>query len=230
VKKFYFLGMSLMLVNALTAAIYCEMDTTQPLKCSFSCRHPNRIMVEKQSIEKVIHSEPESIQILIEEKASQAFVMACNDILDPITLCVITSNGEVQDLEVTFEEQPSQLVILQQKKQAILPEVLPVEECQIQAVIQSVLANQVPEGSYVANFCTDPSYLRKKIKIIEVSRFDREFEVIRVFEISNCSKQKQIIHEKELSIENAAWVFLEKNTLRPKETITAIISIKKDFF
>lgn len=218
-----------MLVNTLTAAIYCEMDTTIPLKCSFSCRHPNRIMVEKQSIEKIIHSEPESIQILIEEKASQAFVMACADILDPVTLCVITSNGEVQDLEVSFENQPSQLVILQQKKQVAPLETPFFEECQMQTIIQSVLSNQVPAGSCVTNFCTDLSYLRKKIKISEISRFDRECEIIRVFKITNCSKQKQIIHEKELSVENASWIFLEKNTLEPKETIKAIISIEKDF-
>jgi TraK protein len=228
---FLLLSSGLLATFSLTAeAIFYEISTTQPLKCTFSSHHPNRIMMDKQEVIKVIHAEPEAIQILIEEKVGQAFVMTTEEIVDPVTLCVLTSDGEVQDLEVTFTEQPSQLVILTQKQQVktVQPS-LPVEECDMESTIQSILAKQVPAGSFIASFCTQPSYLKKKMKIKEVSRFDRDIEVIRVFEISNCAKQKQILSEKELSIPQASWIFLEKNTLQPKETIHAIICIKKVF-
>lgn len=221
--------LSLLILQRLTGAIFYDMDTTKPLKCSFSDRHPNRIMMDKQSIEKVIHAEPESLQILIEDKAGQAFVMANQEITDPVTLCVMTSNGEVQDLEVTFQEQASQLVILQAKQPSDLAKQLPVEDCKMETIIQAVLANQIPRGSFVTSFCIEPSFLRKNMKIQEINRFDRQFEIIRVFTVSNCSKQKQIIQEKELLFENAAWVFLEKNTLIPKESLKAIVCIKKVF-
>lgn len=229
-KKIHFLlmGFKILAMNVLTAAIYYELDTTVPLQCSFSCKHPNRIMIEKQGIEKIIHSEPDSIQILIEEKANQAFVMACEEIEDPVTLCVITSNGDVQDIEVNFQDQPSQLVILQQKKPIQKLEIPSFEDNQMQSVIRSILNGKIPTDFSTMTFVVDPIYLRKKIKVVEISRFEREFEIIRVFKISNCSKQRQIIHEKELATENSSWIFLEKNTLIPKESILAIISIEKD--
>ncbi len=217
-------------MSPLTSAIYYEIDTTVPLKCFFSCNHPNRIMVEKQGIEKIIHSEPDNIQILIEEKANQAFILVREELREPVTLCVITSDGEVQDLEVTFRNQPSELVILRQKSFVEI-EKTPAkgfEDCQMQTIINLLLANQPLPGFCETNFCSGSTWLQKKVKISEIKRFEKENELICVFKVSNCAKRRYDIYEKDFAYENSTWVFLEKNSLLSGESVLAIISFKKD--
>jgi hypothetical protein len=231
-KYFYsfLIGLTTFFQCSLSSVIFYEIDTMAPLSCSFSSNHPNRIMLEKGGIEKIIHSEPDRIQILIEEKANQAFIMAREEMRKPITLCVITTAGEVQDIEVIFHEQPSQLIVLQKGKSAI-------EECredstvtsssQIQNTIDSILIGQIPPEFFQIDFAPETWSPRRNIQILEINRLDGEAELLRVFKISNCSRSRQTIHEKELALTNSSWVFLEKNCLLPGETTLAIVSIKR---
>ena len=216
--------------NLISAAIYCEIDTTTPLKCSFSSNHPNRIMVEDQGIAKIIHSEPDSIQILIEDKANQAFIIAREVMPDPITLCVITTSGAVQDLEVTFEPRPAQLVILKNQKPLVEIEnttVIAPSCCPIQQIINTLLAGLVPKGFCEVEFASETYWPQKRLHVVETNRYEKPDELIRVFKISNSSKRRQMVHEREFAAENTAWVFLEKNCLAGGETVLVIISLKR---
>lgn len=216
--------------NSISAAILSGIDTTVPLKCTFSSSHPNRIMVEKDEVEKIIHAEPEIIQILIEEKVGQAFVVARETIRKPITLSVITASGYVQDIEATFEEKPSELVILFKED----PEVVVEEkECNsdafyMQSVIDTILSNQIPIGFKTLIFDSKTGWGSiRKLQIFEINRYENDNEVLRVFRISNCSRRTHTIYENELCFQGSSWVFLETNTLQPKQTIIGIVSIKK---
>lgn len=223
--NFYVFGL-----NPLSAVIYCEIDTTAPLRCSFSSNHPNRIMVKDQGVDKIIHSEPDRLQILIDDKANQAFIIAREVIRDPITLCVVTTSGAVQDLEVNFEQRPAQLVILENQKPAVsVEEVKCIDSscCSIQQIINSLLAGLAPKGFCEVEFVSETYWPQKKLRVVETNRFEKADELIRVFKISNCSKRRQVIHEREFSSEHSSWVFLEKNCLAARETILVIVSLKR---
>jgi TraK protein len=227
VKHFYFLTLSFFFKISIFAVIFSEIDTTQSLQCTFSLRHPNRIMIEKQTVERVIHTEPESIQILIEEKSGQAFVMAKETIDQPVTLCMVTSDGEVQNIEVTFKDIPSELIIFQNQRFIEQEEICSEQPCSIEALINSILTHQIPSG-YCEQTFESPIYkCRRKIFIKEMRRLESEEEVLRVFYIANCSRRQVMICEKELTFPNASWVYLEKHKLLSSEVITAIVAMKK---
>jgi len=186
-------------------------------------------MVENEGVERVVHAEPDRIQILIDEKTGQAFIIAQEEIQSPITLCVITTEGDVQDIEATFQEMPSQLIILHKNQEDLLDKM---GECQpacdtIQTTINFILSNQIPPYLSRIPFEKKECWKNRKIKIVEISRLESSTEILRIFNITNCSRRKQLIYEKELATSGTSWVYVEKNELLCKETVLAVVSIKK---
>lgn len=108
---FKILALALFLHSQLAATLFSEIDTTKPLFCFFSLNHQNRIAVTDGRIIKVICPETE-LSIKMEEESGQVFIYPLNDSLSRVTLSVVTGDGLVQDLHITFIEKGPEVVIL----------------------------------------------------------------------------------------------------------------------
>lgn len=87
------------------------MNDLKPLKVSFSQRDTNRVTIENGRIAKVFGTE-ELMAIQFDEENGQCFVKAKSHPGHPVTLTVITESGETQDLEITFKDVASEVVVL----------------------------------------------------------------------------------------------------------------------
>ncbi len=108
-----FLG-SLCFICNTHAAQNIELDSTNLLKCTLSSRHHNRVFVDGQRIKKVIYPEGD-ISIRMEEDSGQIFVQAMVDEPSETTVTIITNCGVVQDLELSFSDKASEILILREK-------------------------------------------------------------------------------------------------------------------
>lgn len=215
----------LLVSHPLSATIFHRIDTTTPLECTFSSCHHNRILVNGQRIRKVICPEV-PLSIRMEEESGQVFVHALPDAPERVTLSVITNSGLVQDLEISFGERSSEVVVLTDPK----------EEKTVSnarsakgflAFSNLIFAGRLPEGyRYLpvkhVQFCLSDGGIARL-----VARLEGESDYILVYQIINRSCQWQGVRECELSCIGSQWVCLESNRIPPSSRIMGLVSVRK---
>ncbi|PJD94541.1 MAG: hypothetical protein CK425_11210 [Parachlamydia sp.] len=204
------------------ATLYCDLDTTSLIKCTFSAKHHNRIILNRGSIIKVIFSETD-VSIRLEEESGQVFIQSLAFKPWPTTLSVITDEGLVQDIEINFTDQSSEILILS------IP-----EECDkmcdiecafnqdIASTLEDILKGRAPAGYKSFEMDCASQAVKNGVSAKKKAKFVGSSNTLYFWEIQNHSCFKKTISECELATEGTLWVYLAKNLLRRNEKTFAI--------
>ena len=136
---------------SIQAAIFEDLDPHGLVKCQFSSVYQNRIAVDGNRIKKVILAS-EGLSVTLEEESGQVFVYALSYKPDATTLSLITDIGTVQDIEISFVEKPSEILILKRKEdrknqlENIQYGAFSFEEETIAKNIRAIIRGESPEG------------------------------------------------------------------------------------
>lgn len=219
---------------SLSSAIFHEIDTTQPLRCTFSGKFQNRIMIEEGKVQKVISADEEKLSIFLEEVSGQAFIYARDTEPKETTLSIITNNGVVQDIQIAFEDRSSEVVILIDSD--FRDDAAEVEskinqkatENTTMAIVSELLLGNIPAGYTPCQIQCQKWTPKRGISIEIMSKLDGCDEILYLYQITNTTSKKRELLECELECEGCRWVFLEANRFLPKQKILGIISVARN--
>jgi hypothetical protein len=223
-------------IAPLSAAIFHPIDTTVPISCPFSLRQHNRILIENSRIKKVIFPE-DKLYVRMEETSGQVFIQPKNILQEKIVISIISQTGIVQDIEIEFKDQPSQVVILQETLiDQTIPMDYPIQEVcctpypptnELSTIVETILQGQIPpcfSSLPITNSCTT---IRSGITAKLVGRLQGCFEDLYIYQIHNTRIWKKRLQERDLACGTTTWVYLQKNCLQPKETVLAIMAVPR---
>jgi hypothetical protein len=209
------------------------IDTTSPLYCYLSEKYQNRIMIENGRIKKVVASDSERLSIQMEEITGQAFIYARDLNPKETSISVISDEGVVQDIFIKFTDRMPEVIILQDPEE--MPEccISHKVECKeadnsVLAMAGEVLSGKIPDGYLPCPVNSKTWVLKQGIELNLRSKYEGPFNVIYVYEVVNTSKHDQTLLECELECEGCEWVFLETNTLKPKQKIVGAITVGRE--
>ncbi len=207
------------------AAVYHDIDTTIPLKCTLSSTNQNRIVVAEGRIRKAIFLD-ERIAVQTEEESGQAFIYPLDFIEKPITVSIVTEKGLVQDLEIKFADRSSEVVILKEKKLEELESSQNTSQ-DVSKIIETILDGAIPPGYVYLEGMGEKLFIRKKVIAALIARFEGEKETIYFYRIANKSRKQICLNEGEFNLSDATWTYLDKRELRRKEETFVLISVKR---
>lgn len=219
----------LLSASQLSAAIFYPIDTTQPLSCYLSQQQHNRILIENSRIKKIVFPE-DKLHVRMEEASGQVFIQAKTLFQEKIVVSIVSQSGVVQDIEIEFAQQPSEVIILQEMK-----EEQPLhEECYIPCsykndphlVIEDLLQGKIPSGFLSAPIINSCKTIRPGIKAKLIGRLQGGYEDVYIYQIKNTRSWKKSVLEHDLACREARWVYLQKNCLEPKETVLVIMAVE----
>lgn len=218
--------------TSIEAAQIIEIDSTNLLRCTFSSRHHNRIAVEDQRIKKIIYPEGD-ISIRMEEESGQAFVQAMVDNPSVTTVSIVTSEGIVQDLELSFTDKESEILILKGNlvEEGMCLDSLSSIDCgaeidSIQNAIEGILSGSLPEEYIPVEDREICCRIRRYVTLKSLIRLVGPLYTIHVLILENNGRRKECIHEREINCIAGEWVFLEKNELGRSDKALAFIGVK----
>lgn len=213
------------------ALIVQDIDTTKPIKAVFSKTNGNRIAVNGGHVKKIL-GPPNICSICLEKESGQAFIKLLKPIDKPVIFTVITGSGQVQDIEVTFDDIIMEVIILQEEPldKRMDGEEREGEDSNDEAVkvVKSMLSNHIPIG-YVSRDIEKKSRECYVTDVIFIPQYVIENHENRIFNylVSNNSQRKVVLSEKLLKNSRDLWIYLEKNCLDRQEKIQAIICERK---
>ena len=219
----------------LSAATYKEMDSTNLIRCNLSSRHHNRICLEGKKIKKIMYPETD-VTIRLDEDSGQLFVQPLVSMPSCTTVSIITSDGVVQDLELTFSDKSSEILILKSSSSQenecdeIFEEVSPEDErldC-IQSAIRIVYSGVVPE-EYVVVMAKECFFDKEKSLLLtsESKLIGVSYTVyLVVVENRTCSTRR--ISETDVNFLCGEWVWIEKECLQKGEKSLALIGVRNE--
>jgi hypothetical protein len=216
----YFLGV--FAIHQVSAVVFQDIDTTLPVKCSFSNTLQNRVVVESGRIEKAIFTD-DAITVRMEEESGQAFICALKPINIETVVSVVTDKGEVQDLEISFEKRSSEVVVLKSrsnKKNLI-------EDRNIINIIDRMLSGQTPEGYCCTEGRGEWYCIENGFKASDIAQFESSRDIIRMVTIINTAPTENCLNESQLCSLDTQWVYLFKNILPSHERTIALVCERK---
>lgn len=172
------------------------------------------------------------ISVTLEEDSGQVFVYALTDFPQTTTVSLVTDDGYVQDIELSFIDGPTEIIILEPN---IYCEEIPCEPCEvigpghpeyIVMTIESILGGNVPEGYVACEINPECRRIKKGIRAVLISKLVSLHETLYVWRVENTSRWSQKISEKEMNFQCGNWVYLDRNQLGSCEQIMAIVSVK----
>jgi type-F conjugative transfer system secretin TraK len=213
--------------------VTAEIDDTQKLKVTLSTKDTNRITIDNSRIAQVFGVE-ELMAIQFDEENGQCFVKAKTNPGHPVTLTLITEEGETQDLEVTFADVPSELVLLHSLKKDLKPlsEVVGDDEENVHAeaieLMKQIVRQQIPKGFTVMGI------LDAKEKVLRTGGTVRTLKHLtgRGWEIlmgtvRNPTDAVIRIKESALASDQDIAVYLSQGELHPGQAATCVMIRKR---
>jgi hypothetical protein len=189
-------------------------------------------MIENARIKKLVATECERLSIQIEEMTGQAFIYARDPSVKETSVSVVSETGVIQDIHICFMERMPEVIVLQD------PEAIDCQICELanEQLEQTDVLNRVEEilnGKIPANYLpcsiTASKWIPKKgIELELKSKLEGPVDTIYIYQATNILKQQQTLLECELECEGSAWVYLETNTLNPKQKIFSIVAVKNE--
>jgi len=213
--------------------VKAEIDDTHKLKVTFSAKDTNRITIDNSRIAQVFGIE-ELMAIQFDEENGQCFVKAKANPGHPVTLTLITEEGETQDLEVTFADVPSELVRLHSLKKDLKPlsDVVGDNDGSGHAeaieVMKQLVRQQIPKGFTVMDL-TDPKdrALRNGCTLLTLKRLTGRGWEISMGRIQNPTDSMIRIKESALASEQDISVYLSQGELLPGQAASYVIIRKR---
>ena len=221
----------LLLSQPLMAALFSPMNGIHPLSCEFSLEHHNRIFIEEGKIKKIIYPE-EKLAVRLEETSGQAFIQARQAHVDTVLLTVISSEGAVQDVEITFKSVPSQVVALRAPLESLpdrysnyVEESPPLITCDPSTLVTQILRGETPEG-YRSILTPQSSWkIRSGVEATLIGCLEGSGENLFLYRLHNARLWSKCVSEKNFSCASPSWVYVQENKIPPKQTTLAIVAV-----
>jgi len=213
--------------------VKADIDDTQKLKVTLSAKDTNRITIDNSRIAQVFGVE-ELLAIQFDEENGQCFVKAKNNPGHPVTLTLITEEGETQDVEVTFADVPSEVVRLHSLKKDLKPlsEVVGDDDGSGHAeaieLIKQLVRQQVPKGFTVMGL-SDPKdqMLRNGCTLQFLKRLTGRGWEILIGSVKNPTDGLIRLKESALASEQDIAVYVSQQELPHGQTATCVMIRKR---
>jgi TraK protein len=228
IKSLFALSFFLPLV--VQGVVFHNLDTTYPIHCTFSSNFHNRVMVEDGYVKNVIIPNEELYSIHLEESSGQAFIYTRDLNPQEATFSIITNTGKVQDIQVSFADRPTEVVILKEEKPLLQEENNLVEQAvedDLLKKIKVICEGKIPTHYVPCALTTKEWKPKKGISLKLCSKLEGPVDVLYIYRIQNCSKQTIAIQEQELQSAKSQWIYLQAHKLKPKQTALCIIFMTK---
>lgn len=209
--------------------VKADIDDTQKLKVTLSAKDTNRITIDNSRIAQVFGVE-ELMAIQFDEENGQCFIKAKTNPGHPVTLTLITEEGETQDVEVTFDDVPSEVVRLHSLKKELKPlsDVLGNDEETAQAdaieLMKHLVRQQIPTGFTVMDL-SDPKdrVLRTGCTLQILKRLTGRGWEILMGSVKNPTDAVIRIKESALASEQDIAVYLSQGELHSGQASTCVM-------
>lgn len=198
------------------AAEIFQIDEEQSYLCSFSFTEPNRISIEGGAIKKVFFHEGD-LSVVLDEESGQVFVSPSKHDAKVATLCVLSDQKKMQNLQIAFEDRDAGIVILKEKKQ----------KSSILSTVEQIFAGQVPKDYELFKKKLPANKGVKGVYFRCLRALENEQEILFVWELSNLSRKVLQINEEALKTAKDEYYLVQKTRLQPSEKTLAISARKK---
>lgn len=234
-RLFYSAGVAALLVwiPAVEGLVTAEMNDTQKLKVTFSQRDTNRITIDNSRIAQVFGID-ELMAIQFDEENGQCFVKAKTHPGHPVTLTLISEEGETQDLEVTFADVPSEQVRLHAIRKELTPlsDVLGEDDRSLQAeaieLMKQLVRRQIPKGFTVMDRTdTEGTVLKNGCGVRHLKRLSGGGWEVLVDTLTNPTDEVMRLNESFLAHEQDVVVYLSQRELNAGQSATCVIIRKR---
>jgi|GEM_PF-5498641 len=210
-----------------------DIDDTQKLKVTLSAKDTNRIMIDNSRIAQVFGVE-DLMAIQFDEENGQCFVKAKNNPGHPVTLTLITEEGETQDVEVTFANVPSEVVRLHSLKKELKPlsEVLGDDDgsghAEALELMKHLVRQEIPKGFSVMDL-TDPKdrALRNGCTLQTLKRLTGRGWDILMGSVKNPTDALIRLKESAFASEQDIAVYVSQGELHPGQAATCVMIRKR---
>jgi type-F conjugative transfer system secretin TraK len=226
------MGGILLGVSNVYGLVTSDIDDTQKLKVTLSAKDTNRITIDNSRIAQVFGVE-ELMAIQFDEENGQCFVKAKTNPGHPVTLTLITEEGETQDVEVTFADVPSEVVRLHSIKKELKPLSDVVDDdgsghAEAVELIKQLVRQQIPTGFTVMELSdTKERTLRNGGTLQTLKRLTgRGWEVL-MGRIQNPTASMIRIKESVLASEQDVAVYLSQGELHTGQSATCVMIRKR---
>jgi type-F conjugative transfer system secretin TraK len=227
------MGVSLLGSSNIYGLVVSDIDDTQKLKVTLSIKDTNRITIDNSRIAQVFGVE-ELMAIQFDEENGQCFVKAKTNPGHPVTLTLITEEGETQDVEVTFADVPSELVRLHSLKKDLKPlsEVVDDDEenghAEAIELMKQLMRQQIPKGFSVSELSeTKERVLKNGCTLQTLKRLTGRGWEILMGSVKNPTASMIRIKESALASEQDIAVYLSQGELHPGQAATCVMIRKR---
>lgn len=219
-------------IPGLHALTKVDLNSESAIEIQISHEDVNRFSVEEGAIVDFV-GDKNKIKATLHPATGSAFVYVSKGqrLEKPASISLTTGRGEIQTFIVSSREGAGELVVLAEKKEELNEETsLSIDyHSNTILLLSSVLSGKAPEGYGVRDVSEmDLRGVSEPLKAKALKAFEGPFETLFLFEIYNRSRRPASIDKTMLSREGDLWVFLPKETLLPGETVSCIISTKKE--
>lgn len=210
-----------------------DIDDTQKLNVTLSAKDTNRITIDNSRIAQVFGVE-ELMAIQFDEENGQCFVKAKTNPGHPVTLTLITEEGETQDVEVTFADVPSEVVRLHSLKKDLKPlsDVLGDDDGSGHAeaieLMKHLVRQQIPKGFPVMELSdTQEKVLKNGCTLQSLKRLTGRGWEILLGSVKNPTASMIRIKESVLASEQDIAIYLSQGELHPGQAATCVMIRKR---
>ncbi|MDN3505450.1 MAG: type-F conjugative transfer system secretin TraK [Rhabdochlamydiaceae bacterium] len=229
--KNYFWVYGILTSQCLLGLVESPINEKKPVEVELSSSSMNRICIDGGTVEKVI-ADHSLVDINIDEFTGQVFVSVFGELpQEGTTISIISGSGSVQDLFVTSAHKSSELVILNEKDWAEdSPEFLTLNlRTNSIDLLNDIIGGLLPHGYGYANnesvpCLTLPKGLESTLEQVIEGPFDR----IALYHLKNTSRRSIFVSPGAFDSGEGGWTFLTDRQIKPKGSITCIISYNKE--
>lgn len=213
-SKVLFLFM--MVLQVASATTITNFDSLHLFRCTFSNKHHNRIVVQDGRIATVVAPEGD-ISASLEETSGQLFIHALHSNPPVTTISIITESGEVQDIEMIFEDIPSETLVLtpvfEEKFECDHDSCGYSKEQSTSFVVDAVLSGKIPYGFSSVVGCSERRVLKKGVVAEVTGKLISESEIVYIWKINNKSLFSKKINYSDFRFLNPSWIYIDKHQI-----------------
>jgi hypothetical protein len=182
-------------------------------------------LVEEGRIKKAICPDG-ALDLLMEEDSGQLFVSCNAQTPSSVTLSVVTDNGRVQDLELTFGDSSSEVVCLSGSTypNSSHPYHSPLD---VASLVTDVLRGVAPKGYVGRTAKRIWSRLKEGVRYSIDRIFDGPDNSIRLIRIHNSSGRVRQVQESDLECAGCQWVYLMDKKIQARASTYAVVGVEK---
>lgn len=210
-------------VQLLHSYVEVEADGRSAAEVTFSDKAFNRISYKEGEVKSVVGNKND---IDVNINSGIAFIKPKPGVLGPLTVTVITSDDEAQDLTISIQDKAAEHVRLIEPKED--------SERLLEKIAAVNFLNELIEGRIPQSYKVNNSYEYHNFDLAEplesnfVKCYEGPSEYVCIYRISNNSRNKDfVLNPALLKTTQHLWVFLTNPHLGPKESSLCLVSIPR---